>query len=29
MGTVLGMATGMPLPPLPVTISGRDDQEER
>jgi divalent metal cation (Fe/Co/Zn/Cd) transporter len=29
MGTVLGMATGMPLPTLPVTISGRGDQEER
>ena len=29
MGTVLGMATGMPLPTLPVTISGRGDQQER
>jgi len=29
MGTVLGMATGMPLPTLPVTISGRGEQEER
>jgi divalent metal cation (Fe/Co/Zn/Cd) transporter len=29
MGTVLDMATGMPLPTLPVTIPGRGDQEER
>src|SRR5947208_7884366 len=29
IGTVLGMATGMPLPTLPVTISGRGGQEER
>ena len=29
MSTVLGMANGMPLPTLPVTIPVRDDQEER
>ena len=29
MGTVLGMARGMPLPTLPITISGRDDKDER